>query len=64
MKNEKIFKYLFNQIKKSMTFYWVNGNETKREMRIAEYCSNKINNLTEREYLEIKKKADEDSPNS
>ena len=62
MKNEKIFKYLFNQIKKSMTFYWVNGNEEKRKMRIAEYCSNKINNLTEGEYLEIKKKADEDSP--
>ena len=62
MKNEKIFKYLFNQIKKSMTFYWVNGNEEKRKMRIAEYCSNKINNLTEEEYLEIKKKADENSP--
>ena len=55
-KYKKIFDYFFNQIKNSMTFYWVNGSDQKRLLRMAEYCHHRVLNLTKKERDKILKK--------
>lgn len=50
---KQIIEYLIHNITNSLTMEWVNGNPTKRDMRIEEWACNKYNGMSKAEKVAI-----------